>query len=600
MVDLKGAYDGVQHHLLWERLQQLRVPPRLLQAIQSMYQNLTYELRVDGVRTDPFPVEQGVKQGCPLSPKLFNAFIDGLHTHLRTQCPWEGAPIDGVADPGFLYADDVVLVATSPAGLQKLIDSMQEFCTTLQLTISKEKTKVLAFNQPDRTHVWTLDGHSLARDKQFKYLGIVFDDDCSKATTYMAQTMAAARARALKAVYAAARGSCLITTAPKCATTYLQLMKHAATPTGTYGNEIWGLTQYFKRRMPEDRVDRIQRYYELTEPVEDARISALRGVFHLRPSTPKECILHELGMVPLVHAHVMSAVKYYNRVVTTTSDTEPESWDVYTQCMKEAVQAADAQHTWAHALSHALDTFVPDDTSSWKAKLQRMQPIDENLVSGALANEWLEYRTLLAGTKKSTYFHHIATHKAGDTPAYLHAFRPHTKICSMARFRLGSHHLHIETGRWERLPQEQRMCQRCGHNHVDDEFHLLFACEATRQDRERMGLTLGDDGRAMAGVPALFARHGNNPTLVDYVHTCMLTADTAYDEHMAKARTQAARDQRRWVPCNEPAAPLQLPEPQELPGGVAAEAMTATTRASRRHPRPERGASAAGESFSAE
>jgi len=46
----------------------------------------------------------------------------------------------------------------------------------------------------------------------------------------------------------------------------------------------------------------------------------------------------------------------------------------------------------------------------------------------------------------------------------------------VARLRLSSHRLHIETGRWSNTPREDRKCALC--NKLEDEFHLLFECKA--------------------------------------------------------------------------------------------------------------------------
>ncbi|KAF6261524.1 hypothetical protein COO60DRAFT_1500794 [Scenedesmus sp. NREL 46B-D3] len=58
------------------------------------------------------------------------------------------------------------------------------------------------------------------------------------------------------------------------------------------------------------------------------------------------------------------------------------------------------------------------------------------------------------------------------------------------RFRLGAHDLRVATGRWERagnslLPRHQRLCTRCAAGQVEDEFHVVFECDAYELVRER-------------------------------------------------------------------------------------------------------------------
>ena len=54
----------------------------------------------------------------------------------------------------------------------------------------------------------------------------------------------------------------------------------------------------------------------------------------------------------------------------------------------------------------------------------------------------------------------------------------------MTRFRVGSHRLKVETGRWSRVPREQRTCS-CVVGGVQDEEHVVFLCEYTRDLREK-------------------------------------------------------------------------------------------------------------------
>ena len=68
-----------------------------------------------------------VKQGCPVSPTLFGLYIDQLETHLQYHA--QDAPeLQGKKVSILLYADDIVLMSRSPAGLQHLLHVLQLFC----------------------------------------------------------------------------------------------------------------------------------------------------------------------------------------------------------------------------------------------------------------------------------------------------------------------------------------------------------------------------------------------------------------------------------------------------------------------------------------
>ncbi len=57
-------------------------------------------------------------------------------------------------------------------------------------------------------------------------------------------------------------------------------------------------------------------------------------------------------------------------------------------------------------------------------------------------------------------------------------------MIELVRFRVGAHNLRNVTGRWERMPRQQRICERCAEGCVEDEFHLTFECSAYDSLRE--------------------------------------------------------------------------------------------------------------------
>lgn len=72
-------------------------------------------------------------------------------------------------------------------------------------------------------------------------------------------------------------------------------------------------------------------------------------------------------------------------------------------------------------------------------------------------------------------------------------------LSSLMRFRLGSHDLRVVTGRWERvdnssLPRHQRLCERCAAGQVEDEFHVVFECDAYLAVREHFWKLFVDFG----------------------------------------------------------------------------------------------------------
>ena len=113
----------------------------------------------------------GVRQGCPLSPTLFDLFFDGLHDHLHSCAPAAGIQLgSGKWVSSLVYADDVVLLSWSASGLQLSLDSMSQFCLGVGLVISPTKTEVVEFNGPGTASTWRVGAQSLPQSTSFKYL----------------------------------------------------------------------------------------------------------------------------------------------------------------------------------------------------------------------------------------------------------------------------------------------------------------------------------------------------------------------------------------------------------------------------------------------
>jgi hypothetical protein len=82
-VDLKAAFDNVERDLLWEYLRKKGINEQLVTKIEEIYEETISRVRVDGRVSECFKTYKGVRQGCPLSPSLFAAFIGDIEEMFR-------------------------------------------------------------------------------------------------------------------------------------------------------------------------------------------------------------------------------------------------------------------------------------------------------------------------------------------------------------------------------------------------------------------------------------------------------------------------------------------------------------------------------------
>ncbi len=122
---------------------------KLFEGIKSFYGNASASLRVNGVLSESFSVEVGVRQGCVMSPWLFNIYMDGCIREMKVGVRYLGARLNvrGVEQSvvAGLYADDTVLLAESEGILQRIVDDFDRLCKIRKLKVNAGKSKVMIF-----------------------------------------------------------------------------------------------------------------------------------------------------------------------------------------------------------------------------------------------------------------------------------------------------------------------------------------------------------------------------------------------------------------------------------------------------------------------
>ena len=92
-LDFSKAFDTCNHKCLEFKLRKLKVGNTLLRAIKRLYKNATAVASVNGCNSKEFPLKVGTAQGCPLSPTLFDVYINDLVLKLErskhgcAECP---------------------------------------------------------------------------------------------------------------------------------------------------------------------------------------------------------------------------------------------------------------------------------------------------------------------------------------------------------------------------------------------------------------------------------------------------------------------------------------------------------------------------------
>ena len=118
-LDIQKAYDTVWHDGLWYKLWDMGVKGRMWHVIKIMYMSSRSAVLLEGEKSDSFNVDQGVAQGCSLSPILFSVFINDLLKEVQ-QAELGTQLSSGKTFGGMLFADDFVGVSDSKEACRSL------------------------------------------------------------------------------------------------------------------------------------------------------------------------------------------------------------------------------------------------------------------------------------------------------------------------------------------------------------------------------------------------------------------------------------------------------------------------------------------------
>lgn len=178
-IDLAKAFDRVSVPSIVDALSRRGVDSHTIGYIQDTYRDATTILECHGAKSDPIPINRGVKQGDPMSGFLFNLVLDDLLKKLANR---EGVNVSGANVVALAFADDIVVAAPSPAVMQSHIRVIETFFARHCFEVNVGKCAAFQFLSVPGTKRLVVQTKSLLRiqgqpiptvgvSSQLKYLG---------------------------------------------------------------------------------------------------------------------------------------------------------------------------------------------------------------------------------------------------------------------------------------------------------------------------------------------------------------------------------------------------------------------------------------------
>lgn len=173
-LDAEKAFDRVHWKYLELVLQKFGFRDHILRAILAMYTTPSAQVFTEGMLSKPFPITNGTRQGCPLSPLIFNLLMEPLAQHIRSNTTISGIQIGPVTHKISLFADDVILILTNPTtSLAEVQTTLNWFSRVSYYKLNTSKSSILDINLDATTKNLLQAQYSFTwADKEITYLGI--------------------------------------------------------------------------------------------------------------------------------------------------------------------------------------------------------------------------------------------------------------------------------------------------------------------------------------------------------------------------------------------------------------------------------------------
>ena len=167
-IDYVKAFDCVDHNKLWKILKEMGIPDYLTCVLRYLYAGQEATVRTRHGTTDWFQIGKGVRQGCILSPCLFNSYAEYIMRNARLDEAQAGIKTAGRNIKNLRYADDTTLMAESEEELKNLSMKVKEESEKVGLKLNIQKTKVMA-SGPITS--WEIDGVTVETVSDFIFGG---------------------------------------------------------------------------------------------------------------------------------------------------------------------------------------------------------------------------------------------------------------------------------------------------------------------------------------------------------------------------------------------------------------------------------------------
>ena len=470
-IDFKKAFDTVFRKGLIYKMMELNISTKFINLINSMYDDTKACIKGKEGLTKSFPIKVGTKQGCNLSPTLFNIFINDLPSlFIKKEC----YPIMLGTTPltCMMYADDLVLFSKSEKGLINCLKEIEIYCSKWRLTINTNKTKIMTFNTPKKAdYNFKIYNSKIETTDEYVYLGITFH----KSGTFKKAIEELVR-KGTRAYYSILKEFNFHNNTK--VKTLLKLFDTMVKPILLYGCEIWGL---FGWRCNTELS--IKQYILNSKHLfEMVHIKMCKNALGVHKKASGLMSLAELGRLPLTYNIVTNIFNYWQHIYKAPSSS------LLNITSKNLFEDDRKGRTNYYSRYKMLMTTIGKQNILKCEQRETTKKCKEvkHAISNIYENYFFETIDNKAGRSSSggrfDLFSKVKTNYSFEKYLLLD-----NKIRRLiTSIRISTHNLPIEFLRKCNIDRDMRICNCCSENKLGSEFHVLFECNNNDISNQRI------------------------------------------------------------------------------------------------------------------
>ena len=478
-VDLRKAFDTVWRNAMFAKMLKYGINGKLHKVIKSMYSTVEYSVKLSTGLTKSLSSNVGVKQGCILSPLLFNLFLNDLPECLGSN---ENNPVFiGTNKVNCLmYADDVILLSTSREGLQNCLNSLYAYAEKWKLKVNTEKTQVITFNgggQLIKDNSFYFGNDLLKNVQEYKYLGVII-----KASGNFNSGICHLSNKALKVVYMIRSR---FHTSEVNAKLLLKLFDACVKPVLLYGSELWSVFNLnLSKKLSGEQECALEKTFDsfLPEKIHTRYCKYILGVGKYACNMAPKA---ELGRFPIAISALLQSIKYWLYLLQNPFEkatrfsylsltyNDGEAFGSFNHQIGCLLKYLGFSHVWHNKGTMSVNKLI---YAIKRILLDRYEAYFNSVISGTSTrvktnNKLLTYSEF----KKKICFEN-----------YLSANVDRSILAKFTKLRISNHRLEVEVGRYTRTAKQLRLCKTCNLKAIEDEFHFICICKAYDDLRKQL------------------------------------------------------------------------------------------------------------------